>query len=109
MNIWKIFTGILGLLLAAVGAIASYVLLIRPWHLRWGSSDEETEMKLPGDDLVQEAKLQATHAVTILAPPSQVWPWLIQIGQGRGGFYSYDWIENMMGLDIHNADNILPE
>lgn len=95
---------------AAGGAFAAvYWFVIRPWHLRWGATDEEVARSLPGDDLVPNAKLNATHAVTIRAAAAEVWPWLVQIGQGRGGFYSYAWIENMMGLDIHNADRIIPE
>jgi hypothetical protein len=90
-------------------AIAAYVRLVRPWMLRWGTGDDESRRPLPGDDLVPHPKLNATHAVTIHAPVSDVWQWLVQMGQGRGGFYSYDWIENWMGLDIHNADRILPE
>ncbi|MGQ9629211.1 MAG: hypothetical protein ACUVXI_02720 [bacterium] len=54
-------------------------------------------------------KLNVTHAVTIHAPVAEVWPWLVQMGQGRGGFYSYEWIENLMGLDIHNANRIVQE
>lgn len=97
--------------LAATGAalVAAYSLLARPWHLRWGSRDEEIGRTYPGDELIPEPKLNATHAITINATPSQVWPWLVQIGQGRGGFYSYEWIENLMGLDIHNASQIMSE
>jgi len=109
MSFRKIIACMVGFIIAITSALASYILFIRPWHLRWGSRDEELDLAHPGDDLVPEPKLQATHAVTIQAPPSLVWPWLIQIGQGRGGFYSYDWIENMMGLDIQNTDRILPE
>lgn len=90
-------------------AIAAYVRLVRPWLLRWGTSDDEVRRPLPGDDLVPQPRLVATHAVTIHAPALDVWQWLVQMGQGRGGFYSYDWIENWMGLDIHNSDRILPE
>ena len=106
----KVIIATLGGLVTAVTAfIATYILAVRPWHLRWGSTDEELNLSLPGDDLVPNAKLMATHAITINASPAQIWPWLIQIGQGRGGFYSYDWIENSMGLDIHTADKIIPE
>ena len=90
-------------------AVIVYSLFVRPWHLRWGSSDDDIDQPLPGDELVPDAKLNATHALSIQAPPAEVWPWLVQIGQGRGGFYSYDWIENAMGLDIHSSDGILPE
>jgi hypothetical protein len=100
----------LGGLAAAVAAGASaYWFVARPWHLRWGATDDELARSLPGDDLVPQPKLSSTHAVTIAATPAEVWPWLVQLGQGRGGFYSYDWIENAMGLDIHTANRILPE
>jgi len=98
-----------GLVAASAAAVAAYIIAIRPWHLRWGSTDEEVNAELPGDDLVPDAKLTATHSITIDASPAQIWPWLVQIGQGRGGFYSYDWIENSMGLDIHTANQILPD
>jgi hypothetical protein len=93
-----------------IGGLASvYFTLIRPWHLKWGATTEEVDRALPGDEFVPEPRLNVTHAVTIRAPLDQVWPWIAQIGQGRGGFYSYEWIENLLGADIHNADRILPE
>jgi len=93
-----------------VGGLASaYFMLIRPWHLKWGATDAETTGTLPGDEFVPEPRLDATHAISIHAPVDQVWPWIAQIGQGRGGFYSYEWIENAIGADIHNTDRILPE
>jgi hypothetical protein len=100
-----------GTRLAAAGAAvaALYVLLVRPWHLRWGATDEEARGPLPGDDLLPSPKLQATHAVTIRAPAADVWPWLLQIGQGRGGFYSYTWLENLVGCRMRNAYRIVPE
>lgn len=96
---------------AAAGAAlaTAYVQVVRPWTQRWGADGAEVRWTLPGDELVVNPKLSATHAVTIQAPCTEVWSWLVQIGQGRGGFYSYDWIENAMGLDMHNADRILPE
>jgi hypothetical protein len=93
----------------AAGAAAIYASVVRSWHLRWGTLDDEVDRALPGDELVPNAPLCATHAVTINAPIDQVWPWLVQIGQGRGGFYSYEFIENALGADIHNANRILPE
>lgn len=95
--------------LGATGALAAYAFLIRPWHLRWGATDEEVKMTLPGDELVEHPQLNATHAITINAPVEKVWPWLVQIGQNRGGFYSYTWLENLVGCDMHNADRIVPE
>lgn len=94
---------------SAAGALAAYFLAIRPWHLRWGATDEEIKMALPGDDVKPDAGIQVTHAITINAPASEIWKWLVQIGQGRGGFFSYDCIENMFGLEIHNVDEIKPE
>jgi hypothetical protein len=94
---------------AFTAAATAYWFVVRPWHLRWGASDEEIARILPGDELVPDAKISSTHAIAIHASPAEIWPWLMQLGQGRGGFYSYDWIENAMGLDIHTADRILPE
>jgi hypothetical protein len=106
----KITVGVFaGMFSAILAAIAAYIFAIRPWHLRWGSTDEEVDLSLPGDELVSNPKLTATHAISIHASPALIWPWLVQIGQGRGGFYSYDWIENAMGLDIHTVNKILPE
>lgn len=90
------------------GFTTLYLMVIRPWHLKWGATADEVDRLLPGDDLIPNAKINATHAITIDAPIDRVWPWIAQIGQGRGGFYSYEAIENAMGLDIHNADRILP-
>jgi hypothetical protein len=94
--------------LIAVIALA-YWIFVRPWHLRWGTTDVEVEGTLPGDDLLRDPNSEVTHAITIDAPVEDVWPWLVQIGQGRGGFYSYDVLENLVGADIHNADRIVPE
>jgi hypothetical protein len=91
---------------AAAGA-AAYG-LVRPWFLRWGATDEEIRGPWPGDDITPDAAYQATRAITIQAPADEVWPWVAQIGQDRGGFYSYTWLENLFGARIHNADRILP-
>ncbi|HEX7974849.1 MAG TPA: hypothetical protein VF498_10600, partial [Anaerolineales bacterium] len=90
-------------------ATAAYILAVRPWHEAWGAGKTELARSLPGDDLVPQPKVNATHAITISAPASAVWPWLVQIGEGRGGFYSYTWIEKMMGANIENSERILPE
>lgn len=89
--------------------VVLYALLVRPWHLRWGATDAEVAASLPGDGLISQPKISATHAVIIQGSPGQVWPWLVQMGQGRAGFYSYEWMESLMGLNISNADRILPE
>ncbi|HET8758483.1 MAG TPA: nitroreductase/quinone reductase family protein [Solirubrobacteraceae bacterium] len=97
------------LAVAAAAILLVYRLLLRPWHLRWGASDAEAHGAMPADELIADPTLVSTRAVTIEAPPERVWPWLVQLGQSRGGFYSYDWIENMIGLQIHSADRILSE
>jgi hypothetical protein len=66
-------------------------------------------MRLPGDDLTPQADLVATRAITIRAAADRVWPWIVQLGQGRGGFYSYDILENLIGCDIRSANSIVPE
>jgi hypothetical protein len=91
------------------GAAAAYVLLARPRLLSWGATELESEEPLPGDDLLAKADLTATRAITIRAPADQVWPWIAQLGQGRGGFYSFDFLENLVGCDIHSADRIVHE
>lgn len=97
---------------AAAGAAAGAVLhrtVVRPWHERWGATDDEVVAVLPGDDLLEEPAEQITRAITVEAPPDEVWPWVVQVGADRGGFYSYDWLENLFGLGIHSADRIVPE
>jgi hypothetical protein len=86
----------------------AYALRIRPWHLRWGTTVAERLETLPGDNLTPEPTGSAEHAITIYAPVAQVWPWLVQIGRDKGGFYSYAWLENLVGCRLHNADRILP-
>jgi hypothetical protein len=81
----------------------------RARQLRWGATWVEVQASLPGDDIVAGPGLCATRAASIAVPPERVWPWIIQLGQGRAGFYSYDWLENLVGCDIHNADQIVPE
>ena len=95
---------------AAAGvAVAGYALAIRPWHLGWGATAEEAASALPGDAICPMADNQATHAITINAPPQRVWPWIMQIGQDRGGFYSYAFLENLIGCEMPTVDQIVPE
>ncbi|MBS2965881.1 hypothetical protein KGA66_22725 [Actinocrinis puniceicyclus] len=91
------------------GALAAYWSVGRPWHLRWGATAQECAGPLPGDELIADADLLATRAITIHAPADQVWPWIAQLGQGRGGFYSYDLLENLVGCDIHSAARVVPQ
>ena len=87
---------------------AAGIWVARRWQLRWGATAGESGGILPGDDLIRAPGLAATRAITIGAAAGQVWPWIAQLGQGRGGFYSYDFLENLAGCDIHSADQIVP-
>ncbi len=90
-------------------ALAAYAWRVRPWMLAWGSTPEERTRTLPGDEFAPGAPGRSTRAVTIEAPASSVWPWVAQLGQDRGGFYSYAWLENLAGCRMTNADRIHPE
>lgn len=93
---------------AALVAPCAWGLVLRPWLNRWGSTSEERRHRYPGDGH-GPTLATATRAVTVHAPAKEVWQWLVQIGQDRGGFYSYDWLENLAGCQIHSADEIRPE
>jgi len=95
-----------GALLAGASVVA-YQWLIKPWQERWGATDEERAAPLPGDDFVAEPATQVTRAITIDTTPSDLWPWIVQLGADRAGFYSYDWLENLFGLEIHSGDDIV--
>ena len=99
-------TGGTALALVVGGVVAgAYGLAIRPWHLRWGATDEEVTRPMPGDDLLAGPG-SATRAITIAATPEEIWPWLVQLGYGRAGWYSYDWIDN----DFRSsAERVMPE
>lgn len=93
----------------AAAALAAYPLALRPSFLRWGATDEDVVRPLPGDHFVKDPPYQSTRAITIRATADRVWPWLAQMGQGRGGLYSYDWLEKLVGCDIQSVDRIIPE
>ncbi len=90
-------------------AMALLTPFMRPWRAWRGCTRDERALTRPGDDLVPDPDWKYVHAVTIDAPASAVWPWIAQIGQGRGGFYSYQLLENLVGCGIVNADRIIPE
>ncbi len=95
-------------LLAALAVI--YPVAIRPWQHHWGATPEEVARSMPGDELVPNPLQVTTRAVTVNASPEYIWPWLVQIGNYRGGLYSYDWIDLLIGaLDQPSADRVLPE
>ena len=88
------------------GLLAAYTRLVRPWALHWGATKEEAARPLPGDELVAKADYVATRAITIDAPPRDVWPWLVQIGSGRAGWYTYERMDN---AGVPSATEIIPE
>jgi hypothetical protein len=96
------------IIIVAVGLAAGYV-FIRQRMLHWGATADEAGRSMPGDDLIPDPSFTTTRAIMINAGVEKVWPWLAQMGQGRGGFYSYTWLENLVGMDIHNVDRIVPE
>ena len=97
-------------LAAVVVAAAVYFRFLRSPILTWGATDSEAGARLAGDELLEDADGVSTRAVDIDAPASAVWPWIAQMGPApRGGAYTYDWIENLLGLDMHSVDRVLPE
>jgi hypothetical protein len=83
-----------------------YLALFRPWQLRWGATDEEVKRSMPGDNIVGKPSFNATRAVTINAPAENIYPWIVQMGVNRAGWYSYDLLDN---LARRSAEVILPE
>lgn len=92
-----------------IAALVPLSPLLTGWMRRWGATPDEVARGLPGDELVPAPQIRFTRAITVGAPPAAVWPWIVQQGQGRGGLYSYDALENLVGCDIHSADRVLPE
>ena len=102
-----------GFATGAVAVAASVGLMTYPlwrgWCLTWGAAGDEATRTLPGDDLLADPDLVSTRAISIAAPVGDIWPWLAQMGPGRGGVYTYDWIENLFGLHMHSVDVVLPQ
>ncbi|NIV37401.1 MAG: hypothetical protein GWN58_50675, partial [Anaerolineae bacterium] len=103
------------LVLAIVALVVVYAFVVRPWHLRRGSTKDEVQRSLPGDELVPEPKFVWNQAITINAPASEVWPWVVQIGNQRAGWYSWDGIHRLLGVagsvddPRGSANRIIPE
>jgi len=92
------------------GLLAVYHVRLRRRILTWGATPEEAEARLPGDELLEDADGVATRAIEIETSAIAVWPWIAQLGPApRGGAYTYDWIENLLGLNMHSVDRVLPE
>jgi hypothetical protein len=96
--------------LLVLGALCVLYPLLRRPILTWGATAEEAAGALPGDELLPSPDGVSTRAISIAAPAAAVWPWIAQMGPSpRGGAYTYDWIENLLGLDMHSVDRVLPE
>lgn len=98
------------------GTLSAGALLVnavwRPRMAKWGTTADEFAKPLPGDELFPDTRIVSTRAITIDAPPARVWPWLVQMGHGRAGFYSHDWVERLLGMTYaegRSATRILPE
>jgi hypothetical protein len=105
----RILITVVGVAAAAAAIDRLYRRFLRDWVLTWGATADEAARPLPGDDLLGAADIVATRAIGIEAPPSAIWPWLVQMGPGRAGAYTYDWIENLFGLNMHRAEQIHAE
>jgi hypothetical protein len=110
MNKYPVINKVIAVL-ALVGLVkAVYLLWARPYQLRWGATNQEVQRPMPGDELNLNPKFLATRSITIAGTPDKIWPWLVQMGYKRAGFYGYDILENLGSpRGIHSADRILPE
>jgi len=103
-------TGVAAAVAGAVLADRVYATVVRPWHLDWGASEDEVRRFMPGDEQVADPVTVSTRAVTVDADPGAVWPWLAQLGDGRGGLYSYDFLDRLFGyLRAPSATEVLPQ
>lgn len=100
---------VLGFEGAAIMAAAFFTPFMRGQRGHWGLDEAAAARTYPGDELLLDPRWGWTHGVEIEAPPEKVWPWIAQLGADRGGFYSYEWLENVAGCGVHNADRVHPE
>ena len=105
----RLWAGIGWLALILVVAGVTWAVGAERWSDRWGATHDEVVAALPGDGLIEHPAMVTTRAVTVRVPAGQVWPWIAQFGQGRGGLYSYDWLERLFGMDITSVDRVLPD
>lgn len=104
----KMLFGLAGAFAAGAGFIA-YKYYLQPWNHHWGAGIDDVEREMPGDYLIEDPDVVTTRAIEIEATPEEIFPLLVQMGQGRGGVYTYDWIERMLGIEMHNAARVVPE
>ena len=93
----------------AGGAFLAYKYYFQPWNHNWGASREDIDREMAGDQFVSDPRYVTNRAIRIGALPAEIFPWLVQMGQGRGGAYTYDWIENALGMNMHSAERVVPE
>jgi hypothetical protein len=105
-RIAKVLIWVVGIIAVLIGF---YLWIVYPWMNHWGATDAEVKATFPGDELVPNASVTTTRAITVQAAPAQIYPWIVQLGVDRGGMYSIEWIENLMGLRVKNADRIREE
>src|ERR1700726_1185039 len=96
----------IGIVVVIVVLAVAFFGLYRPWHLKWGATAEDLARSMSGDDIVRRPIFNATRVVTIDARPEDIWPWIVQIGFGRAGWYSIDLFDN---LGRHSSERIMPE
>ncbi|MFC1529729.1 hypothetical protein ACFL6R_03325 [Gemmatimonadota bacterium] len=94
------------ILLVGASLVILFCITYRPWELHYGATREEIGRQMPGDDIVENPTFNATRSITIKAAPEDIWPWIIQIGYGRAGFYSHDWLDN---AGVSSSKEIIPE
>jgi hypothetical protein len=99
----------LTIVVALTAAVAAYAAIARRWMLAWGATRAERSGPLPGDDVVSSARYVTTRAVTVDAPPERIWPWLVQMGQDRAGFYTHNWVKRLLRSGIPDAHELHPE
>jgi hypothetical protein len=105
----KTFLKLLGILVGLVALLVVTVAALTPWMDRWGATDQEISATYPGDELLEHPASYVNRAITINAAPEHIYPWIVQLDATRGGWYSYTWLEGMLGCPMVNADRIHPE
>lgn len=108
------YSPVVVVLLTVAAVVLLFVLVVRPWYVNWGASKEMVARPLPGDELVPKPRLSSTRSIIIKAPVNRVWPWLVQLGWGRAGWYNHDWINcGLFGARYyegkHSSTRILPQ
>ena len=105
----KKFLKLIGIIASLMVLAALVIALLTPWMDRWGATEEEIAATFPGDELLPKPASFVNRAITIAAPPEAIYPWIVQLDAKKGGWYSYIWLESLMGCKMVNADRIHQE